>query len=96
MKRQHCHCLLAEDGWRVFSMDISTGGRRHPVGFPGYSPLRMPPEPSKDNPSQPVSVALFPQVFSSVQSLSCVRLFETAWTAAHPASLSITNSQSLL
>ena len=34
--------------------------------------------------------------FSSVQSLSHVRLFETAWTAACWASLSITNSQSLL
>ena len=33
--------------------------------------------------------------FSSVQSLSCVRLFATPWTAAHQASLSITNSQSL-
>ena len=31
--------------------------------------------------------------FSSVQSLSCVRLFETPWTAAHQASLSITISQ---
>ena len=34
--------------------------------------------------------------FSSVQSLSCVRLFETPWTAARQASLSITNSWSLL
>ena len=34
--------------------------------------------------------------FSSVQSLSCVRLFATPWTAAHQASLSITTSQSLL
>ena len=33
--------------------------------------------------------------FSSVQSLSCVRLFLIPWTAAHQASLSITNSQSL-
>ena len=33
--------------------------------------------------------------FSSVQSLSRVRLFATPWTAAHQASLSITNSQSL-
>ena len=32
----------------------------------------------------------------SVQSLSRVRLFETPWTAAHQASLSITNSRSLL
>ena len=34
--------------------------------------------------------------FSSVQSLSLVWLFATPWTAAHQASLSITNSQSLL
>ena len=34
--------------------------------------------------------------FSSVQSLSCVWLFVTPWTAAHQASLSITNSWSLL
>ena len=34
--------------------------------------------------------------FSSVQSLSCVRLFATTWTATCKASLSITNSQSLL
>ena len=33
---------------------------------------------------------------SSVQSLSHVRLFVTPWTAAHQASLSITNSQSIL
>ena len=34
--------------------------------------------------------------FSSVQSLSCVWLFVTSWTAAHQYSLSIINSQSLL
>ena len=34
--------------------------------------------------------------YSSVQSLSCVQLFETLWTAARQASLSITNSRSLL
>ena len=33
--------------------------------------------------------------FSSVQSLSYVRLFATPWIAAHQASLSIPNSQSL-
>ena len=32
----------------------------------------------------------------SVHSLSCVRLFATSWTAARQASLSITNSRSLL
>ena len=35
-------------------------------------------------------------ISSSVQSLSCVRLFATPWIAAYQASLSITNSQSLL
>ena len=34
--------------------------------------------------------------FSSVQSLSRVQLFATPWTAARQASLSITNSWSLL
>ena len=55
----------------------------------------------------PLLTSIFPtiRVFSnesplcisqSVQSLSCVRLFATPWTAAHQASLSITNSWSLL
>ena len=35
-------------------------------------------------------------LFSSVHLLRCVRPFETPWTAASQASLSITNSQSLL
>ena len=34
--------------------------------------------------------------FSSVQSLTCVRLFVTPWTEACQASLSITNSRSLI
>ena len=34
--------------------------------------------------------------FSSVQSLSHVRLFATPWTAASQVSLAITSSQSLL
>ena len=34
--------------------------------------------------------------FSSVQLLSCVRLFATPWIAAYQASLSITNSRSSL
>ena len=34
--------------------------------------------------------------FSSVQSLSCVRLFATPWTAARQASLSITSSPTSL
>ena len=43
---------------------------------------------------QDCSVLLLP--LSSVQSLSHVQLFATPWTAARQASLSITNSQSLL
>ena len=39
---------------------------------------------------------LFRCSISSVQSLNCVRLFATPWTAACQASLSITNSWSLL
>ena len=41
---------------------------------------------------------IFPSHFpiSSIHSLSRVRLFVTPWTAARQASLSITNSQSLL
>ena len=39
---------------------------------------------------------LFICFVSSVQLLSRVRLFETPWTVAHQASLSITNSWSLL
>ena len=43
-----------------------------------------------------MSLTAVPSEFSSVQSLSCVQLFATPWTAAFQASLSITNSQSLL
>ena len=45
-----------------------------------------------------VAIAFSGSVFeiTSVQSLSRVQLFSTPWTPAHQASLSITNSQSLL
>ena len=48
--------------------------------------------------SQQMVKTLFYLLFNkpSVQSLSRVRYFITPWTAAHQASLSITNSQSLL
>ena len=44
----------------------------------------------------PEKLAPFITCISSVQLLSCVLLFVTPWTAAHQASLSITNSQKLL
>ena len=43
-----------------------------------------------------VDVLQWTYQFNSVQSLSCVWLFVTPWTAAWQASLSITNSWSLL
>ena len=43
-----------------------------------------------------INKIIFSIQFSSVQSLSHVRLFVTPWTAARQASLSITNSWSLL
>ena len=46
--------------------------------------------------SIPNSLFLSPSTTSSIQSLSCVRLFVTPWAAAHQSSLFITNSQSLL
>ena len=46
----------------------------------------------------PFSFESIPEVcqFSSVQSLSCVQLFVTPWTAARQTSLSITSSRTLL
>ena len=44
----------------------------------------------------PMEKEMANRLVSSVQSLSHVQLFATSWTAAHQASLSITNSQSLL
>ena len=41
-------------------------------------------------------MSIIQSVSQSVQSLSCVRLFATPWTTAHQASLSITNTWSLL
>ena len=43
-----------------------------------------------------IHIYRFSAIPSSVQSLSCVRLLATPWTAACQASLSITNSRSLL
>ena len=57
----------------------------HILGVPGGLRLNSHPSP------KPVLYR-----FSSIQSLSRVRLFATPWTAARQASLSITNSQSLL
>ena len=65
----------------------------------GASFLLHPPfHSSRSSQSQGLSLPVILQLlqFSSVQLLSRVRLFGTPWIAARQASLSITNSQSLL
>ena len=47
------------------------------------------------HPYHSLHLVIFVLQFSSVQSLSRVRLFGTPWIAAHQASLSITNSRSV-
>ena len=53
---------------------------------------------STESSPKPVTIPLvgFPSQFSSVQSLSRVRLFASPWTATRQAPLSITNSENLL
>ena len=51
---------------------------------------------SEDSVLSSVSPSFSPSPFVGVESVSCVRLFVTPWTAAHQASLSFTISQSLL
>ena len=58
---------------------------------PGIQSLKNAPSHAKHNKLNKINT--FAVV---VQSLSIVRLFATPWTAAHQASLSITNYQSLL
>ena len=61
--------------------------------FPLYCPLKL---LGRRLLAFPKSLQLCCCCCCSVQSLSRIRLFATTWTAAHQASLSITNSQTLL
>ena len=54
------------------------------------------PFPGKQSPWDLIILVFSSVQFSLVQSLSSVQLFETPWIAARQASLSITNSRSLL
>jgi len=82
-------------------LSISTSWRRKwqptPVFLPGesYGQRSLVGFSPWDSKESDTTKAISMQ-FSSVQSLSHVRLFATPWTAARQASLSITNSQSLL
>ena len=48
------------------------------------------------SPTDPVQISTLELQFSSTQSFSRIQLFATPWTATHQATLSITNSRSLL
>ena len=94
--------------WKYYSAKTDKRGRNHELGDVGglcsldkADSLLWPPE--KMQPGHPCMVRailnfwqseIFIQ-FSSVHSLSRVRLFATPWTAVRQASLSITNSRSL-
>ena len=62
---------------------------------PGIEPT-SPVAPVLQADSLPLGHQVSLMMWISVQSLSCVQLFVTPWTATHQASLSITNSCSLL
>ena len=61
-----------------------------------HPPEQDPVYPTASPSHQGVSTRLISSSISSVQFLSHIQLFATPWTAAHQASLSITNSWSLL
>ena len=72
----------------------------HGVARVGQNLVIKPPQGALPNLPLLVSpsAATYPGglLISSIKSVSCVRLFVTPWTAARQASLSISNSQSLL
>ena len=92
----HLECL--------FSKSKSTGTQSHPPGMlmkmlqKGKNPDVQPPQEHIHNTFQiwkKIDIIMLYKNITSVQSLSCVQLTATPWTAAHQASLSITNSRSL-
>ena len=74
------------------SQSLPSGKSRHWGADPKPSPL-LPIKAYPQWPHNPLTSQFLSSV-TSVQSLSCVRLPETPWTAARQASLSITNSGS--
>ena len=100
------HCLpsasQAPGGWLPPTLWVEQG--KGETGHPSHPTLSTPPHRSRWPTQSPlpggvrraISVQLTDNWFSLVQSLSCVWLFATPWTAARQASLSITNSRNLL
>ena len=86
--------LAAALGWLHCGAELPPGAS--PLGFP-YLPPPSPFIPGSGYWLLYASSSFTPissVQFSSVQSLSCVRLFVTPWTAVRQAFLSITNSWS--
>ena len=76
---------------QMISSDILISSIKHIVKFRRASLASLSTSPSAVGGQSGVKIR-----HNSVQSLSHVQLFATPWTAAHQASLSITNSWSLL
>ena len=94
--------------WRTAEVDVFHSGFKCGGTLRGFAGMQLSRSPGRSGVSNtkititnkvPRMFLLVQKVFSSVhfsQSLSCVRLFATPWTAAQQASMSITNSKSLL
>ena len=100
IKRKSCHLLYCYGCLVVAVWNPLPGVSQACLGGPSAALFGWQSPPRMPLPAAGAHSALLPQFssvqFSSVQSLSCVWLFATPWTAAHQASLSITNSWSLL
>ena len=81
--------IVSGEQWRDPAIHIRLSIQPYIYIYPFYP--KRPSHPGCHNVEQKMA-----GLVSSVQSLSCVWLFATLWTAAGHASLSITNSQSLL
>ena len=78
------------------SSQLTAGGTKHVLSSPWGGAPGHPAWFLRAAPPAPLPSADSILQFSSGQSLSCVRLFVTPWTATCQASLSITNSRSSL
>ena len=87
MARKACHSSLSLFLFKEFKIGwmVNIGGT-----------LSIPLNPLQSHLLLQPNADLQRNQFSSIQSLSRIRLFATPWTAANQASLSITNSWSLL
>ena len=89
-------CSVAQSCPAVYDpMNRSTPGLPVLHHLPEFAQTHVHRVSDAIQPSHPLSSPSLPTI-SSVQSLSCVRLFVTPWITEHQASLSITNSRSLL